>query len=94
MLKDLAVELAILAGLTFSLFLLVPTVRVAYGIIHGFFVLPLLAFLGILCLAVFQVKRLSNSGKNKHATALIVVLIATVIIMFVITWILSEPQLV
>jgi hypothetical protein len=94
MLKDLAIEIAVLAGLTFSLFLLVPTIRAAYGIIHGFFVLPLLAFLGILCLAVFQVKRLSNGGKTKHAAAFTAILIANIIITSVITWILYEPQLV
>jgi uncharacterized membrane protein YhaH (DUF805 family) len=94
MLKDLAVESGVLAGLFFFVFLFVPKVRMPYSVYTidevVLFFLGVLAFLG---LAVFQLKRLLDRGKTKHAVVFIAILIAIIVITSVVTWILSEPKL-
>jgi len=55
----------------------------------GFF-----AFIGFLLLLYFSarhLKRLLNNGKTKHAVAFIAIIIATIIISSVITWIRCQP---
>jgi len=90
MLKDLAIETAVLAGLFFFVFMLVPNARLNFNSR----VVPLLflGFLGFMGLAVFQVKRLWNGGKTKHAVAFTVILIIIIVISSVVRWILSEPE--
>jgi hypothetical protein len=60
-------------------------------LVFWFFGFLVFWFFGFLVLALFQLKRLSDSGKEKHAVIFIVILIATVIGAFVLAWMLSEP---
>jgi heme/copper-type cytochrome/quinol oxidase subunit 4 len=90
MLRDLAIEVAVLAGLAFCFFLFVPTARLSFNSR----VVPILFFcvVGFLGLAVFQLKRLFDGGKKKHPIAFTIILIVTMIVIFAIAWILSEPR--
>ena len=90
MLKDLAIEIAASAGLFFFVFMLIPNARFNFNSR----VVPLLflGFLGFMGLAMFQVKRLWNGGKAKHAVVFIVILIIIIVISSVVMWILSEPE--
>jgi hypothetical protein len=89
MLKDLAIETAISAGLFSFFFLFATTVRSSFTSK----VVPLLFFcvLGFLGLAIFQLRKLLDGGKTKHVVAFIAILMATIIITSVIVWMWSGP---
>jgi len=94
MLKDLAVESGVLAGLAFCTYVFVPHARFPNSVFKlDVAVLSFLCILSFLGLAGFQLKRLLDRGKTNHAVAFTAILIAIIVITSVVTWILSEPKL-
>lgn len=95
MLRDLAVESGFLAGLGFCVFWFVPFLMYPsrsshpIGELVGFF-----SFIGFILLLYFSarhLKRLLGEGKTKHVVAFTLIIVATVAISIVLTWMLHQP---
>jgi len=93
MLKDLAVEIAVLICLVFCIFLIVPMLMYPYQIDVESAPLPFIGFIVFLIVAIFHVNKLLNGGKTKHAIAFAGILITATVISSIITWILFQPKL-
>jgi len=92
MLKDLAIELPLLVGLFFCILLFAPPLIYpwAYSTLHN---TPFIVFVTLIVFSVLQLKRLINKGKAIHAVAFATVMIATILISFMTSWIVSRPLL-
>jgi len=93
MLRDLAIELLILASLVVCILFFTPPLTYPwfYGLSNA--ILPLTGFAGLLFCSTLQMKRLANKGKVAHAVAFATFMIATIILFVMIFWIMARPLL-
>ena len=93
MLKELVIELAVLAGLVFCMLFFVPALMypLTFELRGG--PLSIFGFIGLIVYSIFHLKRLLNDKKTKHAIFFMTFLIATIVISSITFWILYEPKL-
>lgn len=90
MLKDLAIEIAVSAGLGFCAFWFFPFLMRGLGTSSPIGEqVTFFSFIGLVVFLYFSarhLKSLSNRGKTKHATFFTVIIVVALLISFVMCW--------